>query len=141
VPAAPLPLAGHHYVEIEGVEQSQGFGARVVVDACARLVEGDRPRVDVGDVESPVSHVIRSAMADHRVSVRDLRNHGGDVLDRVAAGEVVTVTRAGKPVAELRPLSRPALTSEALLQRWRRLPALDGARLRADIDAVIDPSL
>ncbi len=77
-------------------------------------------------------------MSDHRVTVRDLRNHGGEVLDRVAAGEVVTVTRAGKPVAELRPLQKPALTSEALLQRWRRLPALDGARLRADIDAVID---
>jgi prevent-host-death family protein len=79
-------------------------------------------------------------MSDHRVSVRDLRNHGGEVLERVAAGEVVTVTRAGKPVAELRPLQRPALTSDALLQRWRRLPALDGARLRADIDAVIDSS-
>jgi prevent-host-death family protein len=79
-------------------------------------------------------------MSEHRVSVRDLRNHGGDVLDRVAAGEVVTVTRDGKPVAELRPLDKPALTSETLLRRWRRLPALDGARLRADIDAVIDSS-
>lgn len=72
------------------------------------------------------------------MTVRDLRNHGGDVLDRVAAGEVVTVTRAGKPVAELRPLEKPTLSSEALVQRWRRLPVLDGARLRADIDAVID---
>ena len=77
-------------------------------------------------------------MSRHRVTVRDLRNHGGEVLDRVAAGEVVTVTRAGMPVAELRPLQKPALTSEALLQGWRRLPALGGARFRADIDAVID---
>ncbi len=69
------------------------------------------------------------------MSVRDLRNHGGDVLDRVAAGAVVTVTRAGKPVAELRPIEKPALTSEVLVQRWRRLPVLDGARLRADIDS------
>ena len=27
------------------------------------------------------------------VSIRDLRNHGGEVIDAVAAGESVTVTR------------------------------------------------
>ena len=43
-------------------------------------------------------------MAD--VSIRDLRNHGGDVVDRVARGERVTITRAGRAVAELRPLAR-----------------------------------
>jgi len=40
------------------------------------------------------------------VSIRDLRNHGGDLIDRVAAGERITVARSGKPVAELRPLRR-----------------------------------
>ncbi len=34
-----------------------------------------------------------------QVSVRELRNHAGDVLDRVEAGERLTVTRNGKPVA------------------------------------------
>ena len=29
------------------------------------------------------------------VTIRDLRNHGGEVVDRVAAGERLTVTRAG----------------------------------------------
>ena len=74
-------------------------------------------------------------------SVRDLRNHGGDVLDRVAAGEHVTVTRDGKPVAELRPLPRRGMTAAALVERFRRLPPVDPERFRGDVDAVIDPAL
>lgn len=35
--------------------------------------------------------------------MRELRNHGGEVLDRVARGEVLVVTRDGAEVAELRP--------------------------------------
>jgi prevent-host-death family protein len=79
-------------------------------------------------------------MAGSRVTVRDLRNKGGDVLERVSGGETLVVTRAGVPVAELRPLGAPTRTSEALLERWRRLTPLDADRLRADIDTVIDPS-
>lgn len=74
------------------------------------------------------------------MSIRDLRNHGGAVVDRVAAGERVTVTRSGRPVAELRPVGRPPLDAAALLERWRRLPVVDPARLRADLDAVLDAS-
>jgi prevent-host-death family protein len=75
------------------------------------------------------------------VSIRDLRNHGGDVVDRAARSEVVTITRAGKPVAELRRVSRQPLTAESLLARWRRLPAVDPAALRADVDEVLDARL
>lgn len=75
------------------------------------------------------------------VSIRELRNHGGDVVDRVAAGERLTITRSGRPVAELAPLRRPALSSAVLLDRWRGLPTVDAARLREDVDAVLDPAL
>jgi antitoxin (DNA-binding transcriptional repressor) of toxin-antitoxin stability system len=75
------------------------------------------------------------------VAVRDLRNHGGEILDRVAGGESLTVTRDGRAVPELRPLPRRPLPASVLLQRWRRLPAVDPARLRADIDSVLDPAL
>jgi prevent-host-death family protein len=75
------------------------------------------------------------------VSVRELRNHGGDVLDRVLAGESLTVTRSGQPVAELRPLARTAAPLTVLISRWARLPRVDPDALRADIDAVIDQSL
>jgi prevent-host-death family protein len=75
------------------------------------------------------------------VSVRDLRNHGGEVLDRVAKGETITITRNGKPVAELRPLPVAGTSSKLLIERWRHLPPVDPVKLRADIDAIIDSSL
>jgi len=75
------------------------------------------------------------------VSVRDLRNHGGDVLDRVARGESVTVTRDGTEVAELRPLPRRGLNAQQLIDRRRHLPPLDPDALRRDLDALINPQL
>jgi prevent-host-death family protein len=73
-----------------------------------------------------------------RVSIRDLRNHGGDVVDRAARGEQITVTRSGKAVAELRAVSRTPLSAEALLSNWRGLPPLDPSALRADLDSLLD---
>ncbi|MEA2302546.1 MAG: hypothetical protein QOE44_3081 [Solirubrobacteraceae bacterium] len=75
-------------------------------------------------------------MAD--VSIRELRNHGGDVVDRAARGEAITITRAGRAVAQLRPLSPGPLAAAVLLERWRRLPPVDPVRLRADIDETLD---
>ena len=75
------------------------------------------------------------------VSIRELRNHGGDIVDRAARGEPITITRAGKAVAELRPVPHPPLGPEALLARWRRLPPVDAADLRADIDEMLDTDL
>jgi prevent-host-death family protein len=76
-----------------------------------------------------------------RVSIRDLRNHGGDVVDRAARGEQITVTRSGQAVAELRPVPHAPLSAEALLNRWHRLPPVDPVGLRADIDRVLDAGL
>ena len=75
------------------------------------------------------------------VSIRDLRNHGGEIVDRAAAGERIIITRAGEPVAELVPLQKRPLTAEALLERWRKLPPLDYDAMRAELDEIIDPSL
>jgi prevent-host-death family protein len=71
-------------------------------------------------------------------TVRDLRNHGGRVLDRVAAGERVTITRDGTPVARLEPVARGRLSASSLIERFRHLPAVDPQRLRADVDAAVD---
>ena len=78
-------------------------------------------------------------MAD--VSIRDLRNHGGEVVDRVARGERVTVTRRGKQVAELSPLRADAVATAELVRRRAHLPLVDPGELRRDLDSVIDPSL
>lgn len=75
------------------------------------------------------------------ITVRDLRNHGGAVLDRVSRGEILTVTKSGKPVAELRPLAQPGLTARQILERWRSLPIVDPGGLRADLDKLLDPRL
>ncbi len=75
------------------------------------------------------------------VTIRDLRNHGGEVVDRVAAGERLTVTRDGRAVAELRPVPPTPLHAVALLRRWRRLDPVDATALRRDLDAVVDPRL
>jgi prevent-host-death family protein len=75
------------------------------------------------------------------ISIRELRNRGGDVVDRAARGEEITITRSGRAVAELRAVSHPPLSAQSLLVRWRRLPAVDPIALRADIDEIVDARL
>jgi prevent-host-death family protein len=72
------------------------------------------------------------------VSIRDLRNHGGEVIDRVERGERLTVTRDGRRVAELRPLGRVPVNARVLVERWSRVPGIDPEGLRRDLDEVID---
>jgi prevent-host-death family protein len=75
------------------------------------------------------------------VTIRDLRNHGGEVMERVERGETLRVTRSGVPVGELRPLPHPRVTANTLLQRWRALPLIDARAFRDDIDTAVDPAL
>lgn len=75
------------------------------------------------------------------VSVRELRNNGGQILDRVAGGESMTITRDGTPVAVVSPLSTPRLSAAALLERWKNVPVIDGEQLREDIAEIMDLDL
>lgn len=75
------------------------------------------------------------------IAIRELRNHGGDIVDRAAKGERLTITRSGKPVAELRPLSREPIPLEVIIARRRQLPPVDPDRLRHDLDRILDPAL
>jgi len=76
-----------------------------------------------------------------QVTVRDLRNHGGEVLDRVVAGERITITKHGKPVADLVP-HRPRGTPREVVDRlWRDLPPIDYEAMRKELDEIIDPRL
>jgi prevent-host-death family protein len=51
---------------------------------------------------------------------KELRNNVGEVLRRAEAGERITVTVAGRPVAELGPATRRQWVSgEALRGVWR----------------------
>ena len=75
------------------------------------------------------------------MTVRDLRNRGGDILTEVSTGETFIVTRDGVPIAELRPLRRRGPSGAELVERSRNLPYVDPVQFRADLDSVIDPSL
>lgn len=74
-------------------------------------------------------------------TIRELRNHGGEVIERARSGERVTITRDGEPVAELRPLPRRRLSAAALIEQAQALPPVDPERLRDDIDMLVDQSL
>ena len=71
-----------------------------------------------------------SATLSHmEIGVRDLRNRTGRVIDAVRAGERVTLTVHGEPVADIVPHGRRA--------RW-----LSGTQLREQLgDRAADPQL
>ena len=73
--------------------------------------------------------------------MRDLRNYGREVIDRVVSGESLTITRLGRPVAELRPMPKPGRDASALLKRWKHLPHFDGRDIKRDLDDTIDSAL
>ena len=75
------------------------------------------------------------------VSIRELRNHGGEVVDRVQRGESLTITRSGTPVALLTGLRPAPLPLAEVVARRARLPLLDPAALRADLDQVTDSAV
>ncbi|MDR0847859.1 MAG: type II toxin-antitoxin system prevent-host-death family antitoxin [Propionibacteriaceae bacterium] len=75
------------------------------------------------------------------VSVRDLRNHGGEALTRVSRGEELLVTSDGTPVAKLVPLPSAAPHPTALVAQWKALPPMSLDSLRADLDDVLDATL
>lgn len=75
------------------------------------------------------------------MSVRDLRNRGREVLGRVQAGETLTITSAGTPVAELRPLPRRYLTTQELISERKGWPSVDPEQLRAEVDSLIDQTI
>lgn len=75
------------------------------------------------------------------ITIRDLRNRGGEVVDRVTRGEVLMVTRDGLRVAELHPVSKVAVSAEVLLQHYRVLPAVDEQQWRRDVESIIDQGL
>ena len=63
----------------------------------------------------------------------EAKTHLSELLAEVEAGETVTITRRGKPVAQLVPVAGPASGRLAALLRLQRL----GAGLRLPLDEVL----
>lgn len=77
------------------------------------------------------------------VSLGDLRVKASELARRAQAGEVITITDRGRPIADLgphRPGGRVARNDD-VLRAFAALPPIDPERFRADLDAVVDPGL
>lgn len=76
------------------------------------------------------------------ISQRELRNDSAAVLREVQAGRTLIVTRNGTPVAELRPIRlRRFVPRVAIAEAAARAARINADRFRADLDAVVDPSV
>jgi prevent-host-death family protein len=72
------------------------------------------------------------------ITQRELRNESGEIMRRLDQGETFIVTRNGTPVGELTPLRRHRfVTADAVIAMFRNAPAIDAARFRADLEAVV----
>ena len=68
------------------------------------------------------------------VNVHEAKTHLSRLLERVAAGEEILISKAGKPMAKLTPLSKP---------QNNRVPGLDKAVIQIpdDFDAPLPDDL
>ena len=72
------------------------------------------------------------------ITQRQLRNESAAVLREVQAGQHLTVTRNGTPVAELRPVAARRFVPRAVIKAAAATaPRIDTERFRADLDALV----
>lgn len=76
-------------------------------------------------------------------TVQQLASTTAELIRRAQAGEVITITDHGRPVADLVPhhSEAPVASKHDVLRNFASLPPVDPDLLRADLDAVIDPRL
>ncbi len=73
------------------------------------------------------------------VTQRELRNDSGEIMRALDRGETFVVTRNGVAVGELVPHRRRRFVStKTALEAFTGAPAIDLARFRTDLDAVVD---
>jgi antitoxin (DNA-binding transcriptional repressor) of toxin-antitoxin stability system len=87
-------------------------------------------------------YICYAAAMKRVISQRELRNDSAAVLRDVQAGQTFSITRNGMLVAELRPIGQRRFVPRSVIaQAARRAPRVELARLRADLDAVVNPSV
>jgi prevent-host-death family protein len=125
------------------VQASKGWS-----QAMDGILGTDRPppgsRIAAATLGMPSTAVGSSSATIGRVShiaQKELRNHVSEVLRRAEAGETLTVTVAGRPVAELGPVHRRRWVGGTALARvWRgQAPRSLDADLERLPAGVIDP--
>jgi prevent-host-death family protein len=58
----------------------------------------------------------------HSISVAEAKAHLSEILDRVEAGEEIVITRRGKPIAHITPISKPLKPIPSLAEFRATLP-------------------
>jgi antitoxin (DNA-binding transcriptional repressor) of toxin-antitoxin stability system len=76
------------------------------------------------------------------ITQRELRDDSAAVPRAAQAGQTLTVTRNGTPIAELRPIpARRFVPRATIAEAARRASRVDFQRLRSNLDAVASPTL
>ncbi|NLD77936.1 MAG: type II toxin-antitoxin system prevent-host-death family antitoxin [Acidimicrobiales bacterium] len=76
------------------------------------------------------------------ITQRELRNQSGEIMRALDDGQDFVVTRNGVPVGQLVPFPRQQFVNvDVVTAMFRGAPAVDGDRLRADLDRVTDQSI
>ena len=74
-----------------------------------------------------------------QITQRELRNESGRIMRALDKGKSFTVTRNGVPVGELIPVRQRAFVpADAAVAAFAGAPRIVRARLRKDVDAMID---
>lgn len=72
------------------------------------------------------------------ITQSELRADITATLDAVESGEAYRISRDGRAIAELRPVSRRRLTAAELVARHRALPSVDHGLMRRQADEFFD---
>ena len=68
-------------------------------------------------------HAPMSAAPEPQVGIRDLKEHASALIRRVAAGETITITDRGRPVARIVPLREHDAWRDRMVEEGRLVPA------------------
>jgi prevent-host-death family protein len=79
---------------------------------------------------------VRAAAHGTTISQRVLRNQSAEVMNRLEDGEEFVITRDGRPVGRLTPITGPrtAVPTRELLAAFAHIPPVGAAALRAEMD-------
>ena len=76
---------------------------------------------------------------ERTITQRELRNDNAEIMRALEGGDSFVITRNGVPVGRLTPVAkRTFVPANELRQAFARLPRVEYARLRADLDEYVD---
>jgi prevent-host-death family protein len=76
---------------------------------------------------------------ERTITQRELRNDNAEIIRALESGDTFIITRNGVPVGRLTPVPRRTFVpAKELKDAFSKLPRVDFAQLRTDLDAYVD---